>query len=575
MIFAVHPVNTSAVAMISQLKEMLAAFFFMCSILWYLADLDSRKATSRQPSSTALALWRWRWYALSLLAFLLAILSKASVAMLPLVLLLIVWWRNTTITRWELMRVLPFFCIALVEVPLQSWVSIQHGQTYRTNFADQVAAAGTIPWFYLSKVLLPINLYSYPQWSVDPGDILWWLPLAGAILCTAVLAWYGLSPATPWGRSILFAWCFFGMALSPVLGFANISTMKDTRVSDQFQHIAMIGVIVLGAAGWSFWRLCSTHKAWTNILSGALVGLLALLTWQQSTLCGDPLLLFQYYAANNPESWAVQTNLGIALTRNGQVPEALLHFQKAKHLKPNFPESCSNLGTALVDAGKSAQAVGYFKSALQLRPDFHQARDGLATAFFNLANQAAQQGRADKAKQYFRQALAVNPSHANAHYNLALLLAKAGENQEALVHFEQAVRLKPDFPEAHNNLGDVLLSADRTDEAIEHFKQALALKPDLLEALTNLSNAYLQVGRPQDAIEPLRQILHAKPDDSASYAKLAKAYAASHRTQEAIDTAQQALALARAHNEAALAEQIQDWIAKYRGSLHDEQAGSH
>ena len=54
--------------------------FFLLSILWYL------KANKRQTP----------WYWLSLLAFLLAMLSKGSVAVLPLILLGLIWWQRQT-----------------------------------------------------------------------------------------------------------------------------------------------------------------------------------------------------------------------------------------------------------------------------------------------------------------------------------------------------------------------------------------------------------------------------------------------------------------------------------------------
>ena len=44
-------------------------------------------------------------------------------------------------------------------------------------------------WFYLS-MLVPIDLvFVYPQWHVQMHELLWWLPLAAALLVTAVLGW--------------------------------------------------------------------------------------------------------------------------------------------------------------------------------------------------------------------------------------------------------------------------------------------------------------------------------------------------------------------------------------------------
>ena len=53
---------------------------------------------------------------------------------------------------------------------------------------------------------------------------------------------------------MLFAWGFFCVALVPVMGFTDVGFMKYSLVADRYQHIAIIGVIALAAAGLAAWR---------------------------------------------------------------------------------------------------------------------------------------------------------------------------------------------------------------------------------------------------------------------------------------------------------------------------------
>ena len=118
MIFAVHPVNVESVTWISQQKNMFAMLFFLLSILWYLrfVELAPRPTFGRCPLAAKLSPVHhalpaissfilhpssfYFWYWLSLAAFLLAMLSKGSVAVLPVLLLGIVWWlRPLTMRR--------------------------------------------------------------------------------------------------------------------------------------------------------------------------------------------------------------------------------------------------------------------------------------------------------------------------------------------------------------------------------------------------------------------------------------------------------------------------------------------
>src|SRR6267142_6447047 len=83
-IFAVHPVCAASVAWISELKNTLSLPFFLLSVWWYLR-FDESRASSSGPRVRL-------WYGFSLLAFLLALLSKTSTVMLPVILLGCGWW---------------------------------------------------------------------------------------------------------------------------------------------------------------------------------------------------------------------------------------------------------------------------------------------------------------------------------------------------------------------------------------------------------------------------------------------------------------------------------------------------
>ncbi len=145
-----------------------------------------------------------------------------------------------------------YFLIAAVLTGVNIWFQTHGmGPIRNAGFTERLLGAGCVVWFYLYKGLFPINLsFIYPQWQIKVGNLLWWLPLLAALAVTAILWFYRMR----WSRNLLFAWGFFCVALLPVMGFADVYFMTFSLVADHYQHIAVIGIIVLEAASWSVWR---------------------------------------------------------------------------------------------------------------------------------------------------------------------------------------------------------------------------------------------------------------------------------------------------------------------------------
>jgi protein O-mannosyl-transferase len=613
MIFALHPVNVESVAWIAQRKNLMAMLFFLLSILWYLKFINlaprptfgrcpvaAKQSNAHSPSSTAHCplptAHCYTWYWLSLAAFTLAMLSKGSVAVLPVLLLGIVWWLHP-LTWKDLAWSAPFFLIALVFTVVNMWFQTigLEGAIRIASFTQRLLGAGCVVWFYLYKAFLPIDLsFVYSNWKIEAGNPLWWLPLLSALAVTAVLWRYRKS----WSRTLLFAWGFFCVVLVPVMGFTDVYFMRYALVADHYQHIAIIAAIALGSALWSVWhRLARGWVRRTAIAAAvAALGTLAFLTWQQSGQYRDEFTLYDDTLKKSPDCWMAHINLGMALigvgrlqdakdhfhqalrikpdsvaayndmghalVQMGRVQEAMECYRKALSFKPDYPQALNNMGNALVEAGRPEEAIEYCQHALRLDPGFHEA-------YYNLGNAVLAMGRPQEAIDYYNQALAIKPDYPEAHNNLGNVLTQVGRPLEAIEHCQTALQLKPGSAEAHFNLGNTLLSLNRLPEAIDHYRQALVLKPGLAQAHNNLGGTLVRAGRPGDAIEHFRQALRLKPQFADAYYNLALAYAAMHQTSEAVAAAGKALELARSQGQTALAKQIEDWLNSYSAGRQD------
>jgi len=443
MIFAVHPVNVESVAWIAQRKDMMAILFFLLSILCYIKHNSStyndgaqgsRRTPDAGPAHGACGLLTDRWYWLSLAAFVLAMLSKGSVAVMPVLLLGIVWWLRP-LTRWDLVRIAPFFVITLVLGGVNVWFQTHGtGEEFRTaSFMQRLLGAGGVVWFYLYTALLPINLaFVYPQWNIQAGNPLWWLPLPAAVAVTAVLWRYRES----WSRPLLFAWGFFCVALAPVMGFTDVGYMRFSLVADHYQHIAIIGVIALVSAVWSVWHQRARGGAhWTaTFVAVAAVGALTFLSWRQSGLFCDAITLYRATLDKNPGCWMAQNNLGNEFLHKGRVQEAIEHYERALQLKPDFPDANYNLGNQLLNKGGVQEAIEHYQQALRLMPDYIEAHNNLSAALL-------QTGRPWEAIEHFKEVLRLKPDFTVVYYHLALAYAMAQQSSEAIAAAGNALEL--------------------------------------------------------------------------------------------------------------------------------------
>jgi tetratricopeptide (TPR) repeat protein len=572
LIFAVHPVNVESAAWIASRKNLVAMLFFLLSILWYFKthppiasvgvafgdSLHGRAKLGRHPSSlipypSSLNAWYW----LSLGAFVLAMLGKGSAAVLPIVLLAILWWRR--LVTWRgLLRTAPFFVIAAALSGVNVWFQT-HGTdiVYRSaGLCERMLGAAAVIWFYLYKALFPLDLaFVYRPWHIDVYSIFWWTPLALAIAVTGALWWFRRA----WSRPLLLAWICFCAALVPVMGFTDIGFMEFSLVADRYQHIAIIAVVALAAAPWSVWHAGIRPQArrWATVAALGAVGALAFLAWQQNGIYRNAVTLYEAALKKNPRFWMGHYNLGIALTDADRAPDAIRHYLQAIEIKPDYFEAYNNLGLVLGQNGRPREAVALYRQALRINPDYAEAHNNLGKALLD-------DGQLPEAIEHLRRATVQKPRFAEPYGNLGVAMLKSGRLEEAIEYYRRALTLKPSYPEIQYNMGNALLRANRPQEAIGHYLQALRLKPDYFEAHNNLGSALIQVNRPRDAVAHIDAALRLKPDYINAYTNLALAYASLNQPSQAIAAGQQALALARAQGQTALAWQIEDWLSAYR-----------
>ncbi len=567
-LWALHPVQVESVAWISELKNTQACFFFLLCVWCFLRWV--------RPGAAPVAS---RDYGLALGCAVLAILSKSSTVMLPVVLGLVWWWVGGLRGRGVLW-LLPFLAVSLAASGWTIWEqkvnSMASGPDWQHSLAERCVLAGRVVWFYLGKLAWPQPLiFIYPRWEIAAAEVLAWTPFAALVAVAAVLTWKRDTSARPW----FMAGAYFAVSLFPVLGFFDVFFFRYSYVADHFQHLASIGPLALAGAGLA--RALDSPPAGARAVRalGALApaGVLAVLTWQQCAIYRNSDSLWSDTVARNPRAWIAHVNLGVELLAAGRADAAIAHYRAALELRPGAAEIQTNLGGALLKLGRVEEAVAPLEAAVRAKPEMADAQNSLGLALAGVARWA-------EAERAYETALRLKPDFPAALYNLALLLVQGARLPEAIVRLEAAARLASDPATrsvVHRRLAELLAATGRVADSAGHYETVLRLSPPDVEARNvlagqlfqlgrmaaaaaqyevlvqqqpasadaqqNLGSALLQLGRLADAIARYREALRLRPDFADAHANLAIALARTGRIDEAVTECESALRAAPGH----------------------------
>lgn len=514
VLFLVHPVHVESVAWITERKNTLSAGLYLAAAWSYLRFLEDRDLPGCG--------FGRRWYATALLLYAAALLCKTVTCSLPAALLLIIWWRCGRVTRRDVMPTLPFFALGIALAAVTVYLERHHvgaiGEDWTLTTAERMLIAGRAVWFYVFKLLGPIQLsFVYPRWEIDTAQ--WWqdlMPVAVATCIVLLWAWRNRV-----GRGPLAAALFFAGTLLPALGFINIYPMRYTFVADHYQYLASLGILTLLGVGiaWVMRRL-STISPWLSVAVPVLPVLsLAILSHAQTMIYHDRVALWTDTIAKNPRCWMAYNNLGIALVQDPSMltPEQFARldqlFGTALELNPKNPETQNSLASLRLKEGRIGAAADHAREALKLAPEF-------AGAHSNYGSALARQGKLNEARHELETAVRLQPGLAEAHGNLANVLTLQDDISAAFAEFQTALRINPDDDLVRRNYALALADHGKLDESLGQYRLLLARRPESAEVHYQLGNLQIKLKREDLAREQFLIAVRLDPRHAQAYNNL-------------------------------------------------------
>ena len=164
-------------------------------------------------------------------------------------------------------------------------------------------------------------------------------------------------------------------------------------------------------------------------------------------------------------------------------PRSLLNGLKCsqKLLQPRVKPVINEAARLKFEEGKKQvqsqnleEAIVCFQEAIVLQPDYIAAYNQMGNVLQGL-------GKSEEAIVCYQKILEINPNVAAAHCNLGSIWQMQGKFEEAIGAYQRAIEIQPDFVLAYRNLGGLFASQGRVIEAEQYLSQALKLQPQSAE----------------------------------------------------------------------------------------------
>ena len=426
LVFGIHPMGTEAVTWISARSSVMYTCFFLASVVQYAKYVDRERGK--------------RHLIPSLLYFILALFSKANALPLPVVLLLIDWYKNRKFSPILIVEKLPFFALSILFgiIALSDSGTANNLSLGSENFnaIDGVFLSTYSLVFYLVQYLIPFKLsaiHVYPNHSDGILPVIFYLsPIV--LLALGFLVWKMKRQ-----RLLLFGFAFFLTVVGVTL---QVIPSRLFMMADRYTYLPYVG-ISLGIGSLLFSKTGITKL--TNQSK-----------WSYLLVIWLPILCVITYHRN--EVWNNTCDLVDDIIDKN---EAHPYLARAYAIRAGIKKD---------KKGDIKGALNDYSQAIKLRPDEGITYFGRGEVYFRL-------GQFQKAKRDFLKNEALNGAYFISSNFLGGCEFNLGNYQSSIDHYSMAISLNPKFEEAYRNRGSAYGQLKEYGKAEADLSKAIELAP--------------------------------------------------------------------------------------------------
>jgi len=410
-LFAVHPLQSEAVAYVSGRSEIMCAVWFLGALLGARAAILSRTVLQAT---------------LAVVCALLALASKETALVLPLVFLAYDWLLGPGPDESRSRRLLIAGAVlALFAVAALYRVSKLPTGGLSTALLNLMTQA-IVVWRYVGLLVWPVGqsiMHSVHRVSTV-ADPLAWLAIMGlALVTTAAIRIRRSHPVLAFG----FIW--FLIVLAPSSSVVPLREgMAEHRV-----YLASAGFFMAVAACLQAWPQ-PAFRSRLRFATAAVLVVLCGLTIARNRVWSDPVALWSEATLHAEGMWEPHYALADTLREGGQCTAAISEYEKVVAMRPEHRDAFTNLGICLAQSGRTEDADRAFRRALEIDPSF-------ARGYTNLGALALLTGDTVRARDAYLEAIVKDPNNVLARMQLASLYEKTFHDYDSAARMCGEARL--------------------------------------------------------------------------------------------------------------------------------------
>ncbi len=453
-LFGIHPMHVESVAWISELKDVLYAFFFLSAMISYYFFINKKNNKSR-------------YYIYSLVLFAFSLLSKSAAVTLPVVLLLIDFFTKRKLRFNLILEKIPFFLFSIAfgitAILSQGERGAIQDLTPMFSIFERLMIASYSLMMYILKLFVPIKLaamYPYPHRidSMLPAE---YLIAPFFVLIIAVLVFIYRKR----NNYLIFGTLFFLVTISIVL---QLLPVGGAIMAERYTYMPYVGLFLILGYAYVFVidgksGLRKKLKPVVNVVIVLFVLMLSYMSFERIKAWKDGEVLFTDELQKYPDLPFALNNRGYLYYKyHEDYNKALKDYSRCIALDSTFHRALSNRGVLFFNTQRYKEAIRDFTNALKYRPD----------------NTDALIGRANT-------------------------LSYLGSFAESITDYDKYLQLKPDDDKAYMWRGIAKFRTNKFDEAVKDFDISIGMMPSFYEPYYWKGLTYLEKRDWQNALSDL------------------------------------------------------------------------